>query len=57
MVMHQSLCNNLWDPQRRLLNISNQKAAQCFTDILLNGITCGKANDRRSSQSCGSRKK
>jgi AcrR family transcriptional regulator len=57
MVMHQSLCNNLWDPQRRLLNISNQKAAQHFTDILLTGITCGKANDRRASQSNGSSRK
>ena len=57
MVMNHSLVNNLWDPQRRLLNISNQKAAQHFTDILLNGIICGKASDRRASQSNGSRKK
>ncbi len=57
MVMNHSLVNNLWDPQRRLLNISNQKAAHHFTDILLDGITCGKANDRRTSQSNGSRKK
>ena len=39
MVMHQSLNNNLWDPGRRLLNISNETAAKQFTDILLNGIT------------------
>jgi hypothetical protein len=39
MVMHQSLNNNLWDPDRRLLNISNESAAKHFTDILLNGIT------------------
>ncbi len=39
MVMHHSLNNNLWDPQRRLLNISNESAARNFTDILLNGIT------------------
>ena len=39
MVMHQSLNNNLWDPDRRLLNISNESAAKYFTDILLNGIT------------------
>lgn len=39
MVMHQSLNNNLWDPGRRLLNISNESAAKHFTDILLNGIT------------------
>lgn len=39
MVMHHSLNNNLWDPKRRLLNISNENAAKYFTDILLNGIT------------------
>jgi TetR/AcrR family transcriptional regulator len=38
MIMHHSLNNNLWDPQRRLLNISNQTAAKQFTEILLNGI-------------------
>jgi AcrR family transcriptional regulator len=39
MVMHHSLNNNLWDPDRRLLNISNQAAAKHFTDLLLKGIT------------------
>ena len=39
MVMHHSLNNNLWDPDRRLLNISNEGAAKYFTDILLKGIT------------------
>lgn len=38
MVMHHSLNNNLWDPKHRLLDISNEAAAQHFTDILLNGI-------------------
>jgi AcrR family transcriptional regulator len=39
MVIHHSLNINLWDPKRRLLNISNANAAKAFTDILLNGIT------------------
>ena len=39
MVIHHSLNNNLWDPQRRLLKISNQEAAKHFSDILLNGIS------------------
>ena len=39
MVMHHSLNNNLWDPNRRLLNLSNEVAAKYFTDILLKGIT------------------
>ncbi len=47
MVMHHSLNNNLWDPQRRLLNISNEEAAQNFTDILLNGITTSEMVDDR----------
>src|SRR5215208_1744856 len=44
MVMHHSLNNNLWDPKRRLLNISNESAARHFTDILLNGITTKATN-------------
>lgn len=39
MIIHHSLNNNLWDPQRRLLKISNQEAAKHFADILLNGIS------------------
>lgn len=39
MIIHHSLNNNLWDPERRLLNISNQDAARHFTNILLNGIS------------------
>jgi TetR/AcrR family transcriptional regulator len=39
MIIHHSLNNNLWDPERRLLNISNANAAKAFTDILLNGIS------------------
>jgi AcrR family transcriptional regulator len=39
MIMHHSLNNNLWDPERRLLNVSNETAACQFTDILLNGIS------------------
>jgi hypothetical protein len=36
--VHHSLNNNLWDRERRLLRISNQKAAREFTSILLQGI-------------------
>jgi len=46
IVMHHSLNNNLWDPERRLLNISNESAAKHFTDILLKGIT---ADDSRKN--------
>ena len=39
MIIHHSLNNNLWDPKRRLLKISNEEAARHFADILLNGIS------------------
>ena len=45
MVMHHSLNKNLWDPNQRLLNISNENAAKHFTDILLNGITAKTESD------------
>lgn len=41
MIIHHSLNNNLWDPKRRLLRISNRDAAKHFTDILMNGISAG----------------
>ena len=45
MVLHHSLNNNLWDPERHLLNISNEVAAKHFTEILLNGITVKTPED------------
>ena len=42
MIIHHSLNNNLWDPHRRLLKISNQEAAEYFTNILLNGISTSR---------------
>ena len=57
MIIHHSLNNNLWDPKRRLLNLSNEQAAKQFTEILLRGITSegvqksvGK-NERKSANS------
>ena len=38
MLIHHSLNNILWDKDRRLLNISNEEAAQNFAEVLLNGI-------------------
>lgn len=39
-VIHHSLNNILWDkdPERRILNISNEEAARAFSDILLRGV-------------------
>lgn len=56
MVIHHSLNNNLWDPERRLLNLSNQDAARQFTEILLKGIAIepaaqsGKKGSRQRSK-------
>jgi AcrR family transcriptional regulator len=38
MIIHHSLNNTLWDTGRRLLDISNERAAHEFTNILLQGI-------------------
>jgi AcrR family transcriptional regulator len=50
MVIHHSLNNNLWDPQRRLLNISNEEAAKQFADLLLNGISSVKGPNANSKE-------
>ncbi len=58
MIIHHSLNNNLWDPKRRLLNISNKNAAKHFTDILLNGFSTGrpaKPKSKTGRRSYGSR--
>jgi AcrR family transcriptional regulator len=63
MIIHHSLNNNLWDPQRRLLKLSNKEAARHFTDILLNGISTApevkraKAGERKAPGNGFSRKK
>ena len=62
MIVHHSLNNNLWDPKRRLLKISNEEAARQFTDILLNGIsttneTIAGGNGRKSSVNVSLKKK
>jgi AcrR family transcriptional regulator len=52
MIIHHSVNNNLWDTQRRLLDISNEQAAREFTEILLKGIA---TNDGGGSSSDGPR--
>jgi TetR/AcrR family transcriptional regulator len=62
MIIHHSLNNNLWDPKRRLLKISNEDAAKHFTNILLHGISVGdesklkKNTERKASRNGASRK-
>jgi TetR/AcrR family transcriptional regulator len=63
MIVHHSLNNNLWDPKRRLLKISNEEAAKQFTEILLNGISTTsqprtvKKNARKTLAQGAARKK
>lgn len=49
-IIHHSLNNNLWDPQRRLLDISNKEAARSFTEVLLRGISVSEAEKRRTTR-------
>jgi hypothetical protein len=49
-IIHHSLNNNLWDPQRRLLDISNEDAARSFAEVLLNGITVPEGERRRTTR-------
>ncbi len=55
MLIHHSLNNNLWDPSRRLLDITNEMAAREFTEILLRGISNDSAppaeTGKRAAQS------
>jgi AcrR family transcriptional regulator len=55
MVMHHSLNNTLWDPSRRLLNISNEEAAHDFTEILLKGIENPAPQARVSKRAAATR--
>ena len=49
MVIHHSLNNNLWDPKRALLNISNDEAARSFAGILLSGILNSRTSKQNNS--------
>jgi AcrR family transcriptional regulator len=49
MIIHHSLNNNLWDPNRRLLKISNEEAAKHFTNILLNGISMEESKPKKGA--------
>lgn len=46
-IIHHSLNNNLWDPERRLMDISNEEAARSFTEVLLKGITVPGGEKKR----------
>ena len=38
-LIHHSLSNTLWDKSRQLLDLTDEEAAQQFTEILLRGVT------------------
>ncbi|MDQ1522507.1 MAG: hypothetical protein QOE47_431 [Pyrinomonadaceae bacterium] len=48
MVIHHSLNNLLWDTRRLLLDITNERAAEEFTEILLRGIAASPAASNAS---------
>lgn len=45
MVIHHSLNNTLWDKKRILINITNERAAAEFTEILLRGVAAATTAD------------
>ena len=47
MVVHHSLNNNLWDRNRNLVRISNERAAREFANILLHGILIEPINGQK----------
>jgi AcrR family transcriptional regulator len=52
-IIHHSLNNNLWDPSRRLLDISNEEAARSFTEVLLKGVSvenCETGDESRAKR-------
>lgn len=50
MIIHHSLNNTLWDKRRSLIDLTNERAAAEFTEILLRGVatttTAGAASAR-----------
>jgi AcrR family transcriptional regulator len=56
MVIHHSLNNNLWDPKRTLLKLSNEAAARHFTDILLHGIATAPRRNGNKAENSRSKK-
>jgi AcrR family transcriptional regulator len=53
MIIHHSLNNNLWDRERKLLNISNEQAARDFTGILLNSIVIDTSGNKGTAPKNG----
>jgi len=61
-VIHHSLNNTLWDKRRTLLDISNERAATEFTEILLRGVEARAGGEKierpkRAAPSSVARKK
>ena len=49
-VIHHSLNNTLWDKRRTLLDISNERAAAEFTEILLRGVEARAGGEKLEKQ-------
>lgn len=49
-IIHHSLNNILWDTRRRLLDITNERAAEEFTELLLRGIAATPHNPPPSTR-------
>ena len=49
-IIHHSLNNTLWDKRRTLLDISNERAADEFTEILLRGVEARAGGEKLEKQ-------
>ena len=49
-IIHHSLNNTLWDKRRTLLDITNERAADEFTEILLRGVETRAGGERLEKQ-------
>lgn len=47
MVVHHALVRELFDPQQKLLKLSNRQAATLFADIFLGGVLSSEASSGR----------
>ena len=49
-IIHHSLNNTLWDKRRSLIDMTNERAASEFTEILLRGVAAGAGGERLEKQ-------
>jgi hypothetical protein len=57
MIIHHSLNNTLWDKRRSLIDMTNERAASEFTEILLRGVASAGKGRRAPAATPRAKKK